>query len=86
MKRPPSSKTLRYLAPVWVCLLLILALFLIPTGFEGMEVFQESDIRPALVLSTDESTVVDTGLVRSGEQRCQLKILSGPFTRYGGGG
>ena len=79
MKRPPSSKTLRYLAPVWVCLLLILALFLIPTGFEGMEVFQESDIQPALVLSTDESTVVDTGLVRSGEQRCQLKILSGPF-------
>lgn len=69
----------RYHAPVWVCVLLILLLALLPTGFEGQEVFQESDIRPARVLSTDESTVIDTGLIRSGEQRCQLEILSGPF-------
>lgn len=72
----------RYHAPVWVCVLLILLLALLPTGFEGREVFQESDIRPALVLSTDESTVVDTGLVRSGEQRCRLEILGGPFRGY----
>lgn len=69
----------RYHAPVWVCVLLILLLTLLPTGFEGREVFRESDIRPALVLSTDESTVIDTGLIRSGEQRCQLEILGGPF-------
>ncbi len=56
----------RYHAPVLVCALLILFLVLLPTGFEDREAFQESDIRPALVLSTDESTVVDTGLVRSG--------------------
>lgn len=72
----------RYHAPVWVCVLLILLLALLPTGFEGREVFRESDIRPALVLSTDESTVIDTGLVRSGEQRCRLEILSGPFRGY----
>ena len=69
----------RYHAPVLVCALLILFLVLLPTGFEDREAFQESDIRPALVLSTDESTVVDTGLVRSGEQRCRLRVLSGPF-------
>lgn len=69
----------RYHAPVWVCVLLILLLALLPTGFEGQEVFQESDIRPALVLATDESSVIDTGLIRSGEQRCQVKILSGSF-------
>lgn len=68
-----------YQAPVWVCLVLIVVLLLLPTGFESNRIFQESDIRPALVLSTDESTVIDTGLVRSGEQRCQLKILSGLF-------
>lgn len=72
----------RYHAPVWVCVLLILLLTLLPTGFEGREVFRESDIRPALVLSTDESTVIDTGLIRSGEQRCQLEILGGPFRGY----
>ena len=66
-------------APVWACLALILLLLILPTGFEDNRVFQESDIRPALVLSTDESMVIDTGLIRSGEQRCQLEILGGPF-------
>lgn len=69
----------QYNAPIFACLALILILLVIPTGFEGNLVFQESDIRPARVLSSDESTVIDTGLVRSGEQRCQLEILSGPF-------
>lgn len=68
-----------YQAPVLVCLVMIAVLLFLPTGFEDNLVFQESDICSALVLSTDESTVVDTGLVRSGEQRCQLKILKGPF-------
>lgn len=68
-----------YYAPVWVCALLTLLLILLPTGFEDQEVFRESDIRPAHVIATDESTVINTGLVRSGEQRCQLKILSGHF-------
>lgn len=78
MKSFPNTLT-HYQAPVWACLVLIIVLLLIPTGFEGNLVFQESDIRPALVLSTDESSIVDTGLVRSGEQRCQVKILSGSF-------
>ena len=70
---------LRDQAPVLVCLVLVVVLLLIPTGYEDRVVFQESDIRPARVLATDESTVVDTGLVRSGEQRCKLEILGGPF-------
>lgn len=71
--------SVRHQAPVWVCLVLIILLWMLPTGFEGNRVFQESNICSARVLSTDESTVVDTGLVRSGEQRCQLEILGGPF-------
>lgn len=78
MKLFPSA-SIRYQAPIWACLTLIVILLILPTGFEGNLFFQESDIRPALVLSTDESSVIDTGLVRSGEQRCQVKILSGSF-------
>ncbi len=74
-----SPQSLRYHAPVWVCLILVLILIVLPTGYEDNVVFQESDIRPALVLETDDSTVIDTGLVRSGEQRCRLEVLSGPF-------
>lgn len=66
-------------APVWICLLFTAILLLLPTGFEDKEVFKESDIRPARVISTDESTLIDTGLIRSGEQICQIEILSGKF-------
>ena len=79
MKHILSSAASSSRAPIWVCLILTLILLLLPTGFEDKAVFQESDIRSARVLSTDESSVVDTGLVRSGEQRCQLEILGGPF-------
>lgn len=79
MKHILSSAVSSSRAPIWVCLILTLILLLLPTGFEDKAVFQESDIRSARVLSTDESSVVDTGLVRSGEQRCQLEILDGPF-------
>lgn len=69
----------RYNAPVIVCLLLILILILIPTGFEGAINYKGADRTAAEVLSTDNSSIVDTGLVRSGEQRCQIKLLDGKF-------
>ena len=65
--------------PIIVGLILIAALILLPTGYEDNIVYQESIISPARVLSTDESLVVDTGLVRSGDQICELEILSGRF-------
>ena len=79
MKKYYVCSKLRYYAPVLICALIIVILLLIPTGYEGGTVFQESDIRPALVLAADDSSVVDTGLVRTGEQRCKLRISSGQF-------
>ena len=49
------------------------------TGYEGALSYQNADRVRALVLATDESDIVDTGLVRSGEQRCRVKILGGQF-------
>ena len=79
MKKFLTPEALRYQAPVLVCLLAILVLLLLPTGFEGALVYQEAERCTARVLSVDDSTIVDTGLVRSGEQRCQLEILDGAF-------
>ena len=62
-----------------VCLLAILILLFLPTGFEGALVYQEAERCTARVLSVDDSAIIDTGLVRSGEQRCQLEILDGMF-------
>lgn len=71
--------SVRYHAPVAVCLLAILILLFLPTGFEGALVYQEAERCTACVLSVDDSAIIDTGLVRSGEQRCQLELLDGMF-------
>ena len=41
--------------------------------------FCRQDIRRFTVKQTDDSAIIDTGLVRSGEQRCKLEIISGKF-------
>ena len=47
--------------------------------FEDNLVYQESDLQPALVLSTDESDIHDTGLIRTGDRRCRVRIPGGQF-------
>ena len=79
MKQYLSRQSVRYHAPVAVCLLAILILLFLPTGFEGALVYQEAERCTARVLSVDDSAIIDTGLVRSGEQRCQLELLDGMF-------
>ena len=69
----------RYYAPVVVCLLAVLILLFLPTGFEGALAYQEAERCTAHVLSVDDSAIIDTGLVRSGEQRCELELLDGAF-------
>lgn len=69
----------RTFGPVLLSLFLLVILILLPTGYEGALSYQNADRVDALVLATDESDIVDTGLVRSGEQRCQVRILSGAF-------
>ena len=57
----------------------MLVLIFLPTGYEGALSYQNADRVPALVLSTDESDIYDTGLVRTGDQRCRVRILGGQF-------
>lgn len=69
----------KYQAPVLVCLLLIVVLLLLPTGYEGAVQYQEAERCVARVEQVDDSAIVDTGLVRSGEQRCTVVFLNGLF-------
>lgn len=69
----------KYQAPVLVCLLLIVVLLLLPTGYEGAVQYQEAERCVARVEQVDDSAIVDTGLVRSGEQRCTVVFLNGRF-------
>ncbi|MDY4770103.1 MAG: YibE/F family protein [Lachnospiraceae bacterium] len=65
--------------PVLFAIILFLVLIFIPTGYEGALVYQNADRVRAEVLSTDESEIVDAGLIRTGEQRCEVRILGGRF-------
>ena len=80
MKRRLNRMKSRAAAPVLLSLVLLAALLALPTGYEGALSYQNADRVDALVLSTDESDIVDTGLIRTGEQRCRVRILGGQFS------
>lgn len=67
------------LLSVALAVIIMIGLLLLPTGYEGALTYQGADRVKAEVLTTDESDVKDTGLIRTGEQRCQVRLLSGKF-------
>ncbi len=70
---------IRYYSPILVTVIMIIILLIIPTGFEGAQIYKGTERVSASVLSADNSMIVDTGLVRSGEQSCEVRFLEGSF-------
>lgn len=68
------------------CLIITGILLLIPTGFEGALQFRDAEKCKVLVEEVDNSRLIDTGLIRSGQQVCIVKILSGKFKGLRGEG
>ncbi len=60
-------------------LILIGVLLLIPTGYEGAVQFRDAVKCRARIESVDNSSIIDTGLIRSGQQVCRVTFLSGRF-------
>lgn len=73
------KEKIQYMVPVWACILLIVLLLLLPTGYEGAVQYREAERCVARITAVDNSAIVDTGLVRSGEQRCQVIFLNGAY-------
>ena len=65
--------------PIIIGSCMIIFLLLLPTGYEGAVIYQGTDRCRALVIDTDESMVTHSGLIKSGEQTCLLKLLGGRF-------
>ena len=63
---------------VFAAVLVAFSLFLIfiPTGFQRA-IYVNAEGARAKVLATDDSTVIQTGLFRQGDQRCTVEVLSG---------
>ena len=74
-----TPERLRYYSPVLVTLIAIIVLVFVPTGFENKLIYQGTERVPAKVISVDDSMIIDTGLVRSGDQNCEIEFLDGQF-------
>ncbi len=72
-------KKRKTLYPVLASLILFAVLLALPTGYEGAQAYRNADRVTALVLTADNSDIYDTGLVRTGDQRCRVRILGGQF-------
>lgn len=66
-------------APMLVSILVIAILWLIPTGYEDAIIYQGTDRCSARIMSVNNDNIIDTGLIRSGEQNCTVELLGGKF-------
>ncbi len=64
--------------PIVVTLIAIILLTLLPNKFPT-KVYEDTERVSAKVLSTDESFIINTGLIKTGEQLCDIQILEGKF-------
>lgn len=67
------------ISTIFGCLIISIILLAIPTGFEGALQFRDAEKCRVLVEEVDNSKLIDTGLIRTGQQVCSVKILSGKF-------
>lgn len=66
-------------APILVGGIMLIFLILIPTGFEQAIQYQEQIQAKVEIIQTDESHIISSGLIKSGEQNCTVKILNSVF-------
>lgn len=62
-----------------VGMLMMAFLIILPTGYEDAVIYREAVRCKVKVLSTDESSVIYSGLIQSGEQICKVEILDGRY-------
>ena len=64
--------------PIIITLIAIAILIFIPNKFP-QKIYENTERVSARVLSTDESFIINNGLIRTGEQLCNIEILQGKF-------
>lgn len=73
------SKQKTVLLTTIIGLILIGILMAIPTGYEDALIYQGTERAIGKVIKTDNSAIISSGMVQSGEQSCTLEIENGIF-------
>ncbi|WP_283624238.1 YibE/F family protein [Clostridium butyricum] len=64
--------------PILITLIAIVVLICVPNKFP-QKIYENTERVSARVLSTDESFIINNGLIKTGEQLCKVEILQGKF-------
>ncbi|MGG7186007.1 YibE/F family protein, partial [Clostridium butyricum] len=64
--------------PILITLIAIVVLICVPNKF-SQKIYENTERVSARVLSTDESFIINNGLIKTGEQLCEVEILQGKF-------
>ena len=64
--------------PILITLIAIVVLICVPNKFP-QKIYENTERVSARVLSTDESFIINNGLIKTGEQLCDVEILQGKF-------
>lgn len=64
--------------PILITLIAIIVLICVPNKFP-QKIYENTERVSARVLSTDESFIINNGLIKTGEQLCEVEILQGKF-------
>lgn len=79
MKEVFFKKKNSVLLMILIGILLTGILIAIPTGYEDALIYQDMERAVGKVIDTNNSAIITSGLVQSGEQSCTLEILNGKF-------
>ena len=77
--RKRKNIDINYYAPFMLCIAIIIFLLIIPTGYEGAIIYKGAISCKAEVVYIDNSDIIDTGLIKSGEQTCMVEFEEGKF-------
>lgn len=73
------SKSKKNVVFILIFFAIIAALLALPTGFEDAQQFKDAEKCKVLVETVDNSSLINTGLIRTGQQVCTVRFLSGKF-------
>ena len=73
------SKSKKNVVFILIFFAIIAALLALPTGFEDARQFKDAEKCKVLVEAVDNSSLINTGLIRIGQQVCTVRFLSGKF-------
>lgn len=64
--------------PVIITLIFILIMMILPDQFP-QKIYENTERVSARIISTDETFIIENGLIKTGEQLCDVEILQGKF-------